>query len=61
MAITVVLRAIMMARSTTSGYSPLGVLSTNADAAFIATLRRWRRRIQPSFSPADDKQVGRVE
>lgn len=61
MAITVVLLAIMMARSTTSGYSPLGVISAKADAAFIATLHGWRRRIQPSFSPADDKQVGRVE
>ena len=44
MAISAALLAIVMARATAVGYSPLGLLSERADAAFVATLRAWRRR-----------------
>ena len=44
MAISAALLAIMMARATAVGYSPLELLSERADAAFVATLREWRRR-----------------
>ena len=49
MAISAVLIAIMMLRATTSGYSPLGLLSERADAVFVATLREWRRRVLSIF------------
>jgi len=45
MAITAALLAIVAARATTAGYSPLGLLSTRADAAFVDTLREWRKRL----------------
>ena len=44
MAISAALLAIVMAQATAVGYSPLGFLSERADAAFVATLREWRRR-----------------
>ena len=46
MAISAALLAIMMVRASAVGYSPLGLLSQRADAAFVATLREWRRRVR---------------
>jgi membrane-bound metal-dependent hydrolase YbcI (DUF457 family) len=45
MAISVALLAIMMVKATTSGYSPVGLLSKRADAAFVAALCGWRRQV----------------
>lgn len=49
MAISAVLLAIMMAKATASGYSPLGLLSERADAVFVATLRKWRQRVRSTI------------
>ena len=46
MAISAALLAIVMVRASAVGYSPLGLLSERADAAFVATLREWRRRVR---------------
>jgi inner membrane protein len=43
MAISAVLLGIVMLRASRLGYSPVGLLSQRADAAFVATLRRWRQ------------------
>lgn len=45
MTITAVLLGIVMARATTTGYSPLASISIPADAAFVATLRKWRQQL----------------
>ena len=45
MLISAVLLAIIMMRASRVGYSPLGLASTRADHAFVATLRSWRSRV----------------
>jgi membrane-bound metal-dependent hydrolase YbcI (DUF457 family) len=54
MAISAALLAIVMARATTTGYSPLALVSARADAALVATLREWRQRAQSSFRKDGD-------
>lgn len=46
MALSAALLGIVMARATTLGYSPVGLLSERADAVFVVTLRAWRQRMQ---------------
>ena len=53
MAITAVLLGIVMVRAATTGYSPLGLLSGAADHTFIATLRKWRKQLQPARHGGD--------
>jgi inner membrane protein len=43
MAISAVLLGIVMLRASRLGYSPVVLLSQRVDAAFVATLRRWRQ------------------
>jgi len=45
-AITAALLLVIAARATRTGYSPLVLVSERADAAFIATLRKWRARLR---------------
>ena len=45
MLISALLLAIIMARATRTGYSPLALVSARADRAFVATLRNWRARL----------------
>ena len=46
MLISATLLAIIMVRATRTGYSPLGLVSTRADLAFVTTLRSWRARVE---------------
>ena len=42
MAITAALIVVIALRALKTGYSPLALVSTRADAQFIATLKKWR-------------------
>jgi inner membrane protein len=53
MLISATLLAIIMARASVTGYSPLALLSTRADRAFVATLRNWRARLLRTGNSSD--------
>ena len=45
-AITAALLLVIAARAARTGYSPLVLVSERADAAFIATLGKWRAKLR---------------
>jgi inner membrane protein len=50
MLISVVLLGIILARAVRLGYSPVGLVSGNADAALLAILRQWKTRLLSIFT-----------